>query len=553
VKRPIILAVDDNPEVLGAVDRDLRKQYAATFRIIRAGSGAEALDAARTLAGRGDVIALFLVDQRMPGMTGTEFLTQARTLHPDARKVLLTAYADTDAAIHSINDVGLDHYLMKPWDPPEEKLYPVLDDLLSEWGTRVRLPFDGIRVAGAVSSPQSYAAKEFLSRNQVPYQWVDVDTDDAVRALVQPGGGVVAKLPVILFPDGTQLVAPTTRELADKVGLQTQAQRPFYDVVIIGGGPAGLAHAVYAASEGLRAVLVEAAAPGGAAGTSSRIENYLGFPSGVTGADLAQRAMMQARRFGAEVLTAQEVAGIRREDPYRITRLADGTELSSFCVLVATGQAVRPLEAPGIERLQGTGVYYGAAMSEAALYRDRDVCVVGGANSAGQGALFFARTARSVTVLVRAGALRPGMSEYLAARVEATPNIHVVAGVEVAEVCGATGLEQVILREVTGGARRTLDAAAMFIFIGTAPRTDAFADTLERDEKGFIQTGPELPRVSGRPRGWTLERDPFMFETNIPGVFAAGDVRAAANRRVAAAVGEGSAAIYSVQRYLRSV
>jgi thioredoxin reductase (NADPH) len=449
--------------------------------------------------------------------------------------------------------VGLDHYLMKPWDPPEEKLYPVLDDLLSEWGTRVRLPFDGIRVAGAVSSPQSYAAKEFLSRNQVPYQWVDVDTDDAVRALVQPGGGVVAKLPVILFPDGTQLVAPTTRELADKVGLQTQAQRPFYDVVIIGGGPAGLAHAVYAASEGLRAVLVEAAAPGGAAGTSSRIENYLGFPSGVTGADLAQRAMMQARRFGAEVLTAQEVAGIRREDPYRITRLADGTELSSFCVLVATGQAVRPLEAPGIERLQGTGVYYGAAMSEAALYRDRDVCVVGGANSAGQGALFFARTARSVTVLVRAGALRPGMSEYLAARVEATPNIHVVAGVEVAEVCGATGLEQVILREVTGGARRTLDAAAMFIFIGTAPRTDAFADTLERDEKGFIQTGPELPRVSGRPRGWTLERDPFMFETNIPGVFAAGDVRAAANRRVAAAVGEGSAAIYSVQRYLRSV
>jgi thioredoxin reductase (NADPH) len=499
------------------------------------------------------VIALFLVDQRMPGMTGTEFLTQARTLHPDARKVLLTAYADTDAAIHSINDVGLDHYLMKPWDPPEEKLYPVLDDLLSEWGTRVRLPFDGIRVAGAVSSPQSYAAKEFLSRNQVPYQWVDVDTDDAVRALVQPGGGVVAKLPVILFPDGTQLVAPTTRELADKVGLQTQAQRPFYDVVIIGGGPAGLAHAVYAASEGLRAVLVEAAAPGGAAGTSSRIENYLGFPSGVTGADLAQRAMMQARRFGAEVLTAQEVAGIRREDPYRITRLADGTELSSFCVLVATGQAVRPLEAPGIERLQGTGVYYGAAMSEAALYRDRDVCVVGGANSAGQGALFFARTARSVTVLVRAGALRPGMSEYLAARVEATPNIHVVAGVEVAEVCGATGLEQVILREVTGGARRTLDAAAMFIFIGTAPRTDAFADTLERDEKGFIQTGPELPRVAGRPRGWTLERDPFMFETNIPGVFAAGDVRAAANRRVAAAVGEGSAAIYSVQRYLRSV
>lgn len=553
MRKPVILTVDDDPEVLGAIDRDLRQRYATEFRVLRAGSGAEALDTVRTLLARGDAVALLLADQRMPDMTGTEFLAEARKLYPDARKVLLTAYADTDAAIQSINAVGLDHYCMKPWDPPEERLYPVLDDLLAEWQSRVRLSFDGIRVLGAVTSPQSYAAKEFLSRNQVPYQWIDIDQDESMRALVQPADGSQAVLPVLLFPDGARLVNPSTRELADKVGLQTQAQRPFYDVVIVGGGPAGLAHAVYAASEGLRAVLVEANAPGGAAGTSSRIENYLGFPSGVTGADLAQRAMMQARRFGAEVLTAQEVVGIRREDPYRITRLADGTELSSYCVLVSTGQHVRPLEAPGVERLQGVGVYYGAAMSEAATYRDRDVCVVGGANSAGQGALFFARYAKTVTVLVRAVALRPGMSEYLAARVEATPNIRVVTGVEVVEACGGTGLESVVLRETEGGATRQLPSAAMFIFIGTAPRTDAFGGTLERDEKGFILTGAELPRIAGRPRGWTLERDPLMFETNIPGVFAAGDVRAAANRRVAAAVGEGSAAIYSVQRYLRTV
>lgn len=553
MKKPIILTVDDDPQVLGAVERDLKQKYAGTFRVVRAGSGAEALDVARTLKERGDVIALFLVDQRMPGMNGTEFLAEARKLHPDARKVLLTAYADTDAAIASINVVGLDHYLMKPWDPPEEKLFPVLDDLLGEWGARVRLPYEGIRVVGAVTSPQSYAAKEFLSRNLVPYQWIDVDTDASMRALVHAEGSAPRPLPLILFPDGTSLAAPTARELADKVGLQTQAQRPFYDVVIVGGGPAGLAHAVYAASEGLRALLIEANAPGGAAGTSSRIENYLGFPSGVSGADLAQRAMMQARRFGAEILTAQEVVSIRRADPYRIITLKDGTEISSYCVLVTTGQSVRPLDVPGIEPLLGVGVYYGAAMSEAAIYRDRDICIVGGANSAGQGALFFARFARSVTILVRAKALRPGMSEYLAARIDTTPNIRVITGVEVREVRGSAGLEQVVLRTVDGGVDSTLDAAAMFIFIGTAPRTDAFASVLERDEKGFILTGPELPRVGGRPRGWTLEREPLMFETNVPGVFAAGDVRAAANRRVAAAVGEGSAAIYSVQRYLRTV
>jgi thioredoxin reductase (NADPH) len=549
-RRPIILTVDDDPEVLGAVERDLKRQYGTSFRVVGAESGIVALETARQLKERGDAVALFLADQRMPEMTGTEFLAEVRKLHPDARKVLLTAYADTDAAIQSINAVGLDHYLMKPWDPPEEKLFPVLDDLLSEWSARVRLPYDGIRVVGAVTSPQSYAIKEFLSRNQVPYQWIDVDADEPMRALVEARGGV---LPQVLFPDGTTLVAPSTRAVAEKVGLQTRAQKPFYDVIIVGGGPAGLAHAVYAASEGLRALLVEANAPGGAAGTSSRIENYLGFPSGLSGADLAQRAIMQARRFGAEILTAQQVVGVRREDPYRIVTLADGSELSAYTIVITTGQSVRPLQAPGVEPLLGIGVYYGAAMSEAAIYRDRDICIVGGANSAGQGALFFARYARSVTLLVRATALRPGMSAYLAARIETAGNIRVVTGVEVAEACGNGALEHVVLRDVAGGATRRLDAAAMFVFIGTAPHTDAFAGVLERDEKGFILTGPELPRVAGRPRGWTLDRDPLMFETNVPGIFAAGDVRAAANRRVAAAVGEGSAAIFSVQRYLRTV
>jgi len=553
MKSPVILAVDDDPQVLGAVERDLKRRYAGDYRVVRAGSGTEALETTATLKRRGEAVALFLVDQRMPGMTGTAFLAEARRIYPDARKVLLTAYADTDAAIQSINEIGLDHYLMKPWDPPEERLFPVLDDLLAAWGARARPPFDGIRVAGAVTSPQSYATKEFLSRNQVPYQWIDVDTDPAALALVDATFGPGASLPVVLLPDGTALQAPSNRELADKVGLQTHARRPFYDVVIVGGGPAGLAHAVYGATEGLRTLLIEQCAPGGQAGTSSRIENYLGFPAGVTGADLAQRAIMQARRFGAELLTAQEAVGLRREDPYRIVRLADGSEVSAYAVLIATGMEVRPLAAEGIEPLLGIGVYYGAATTEAVTYRDRDVCIVGGANSAGQGALFFARYARTVTMLVRAPSLDPGMSQYLVDRIRATGNITAIHGVEVTAVRGDGGLSQVVLRDVQGEGERTIDTAAMFIFIGAAPRSAMFASVVERDEKGFILTGPDLPRVEERPRHWPLEREPFMFETSVPGVFAAGDVRAGANRRVAAAVGEGSAAIHSVQRYLRTV
>jgi thioredoxin reductase (NADPH) len=551
--KPVILSVDDDPEVLGAIERDLRDHYRQDFRIIKAGSPSEALEVARTLKQRGIPIALFLVDQRMPEMSGTELLREMRKLHPQARKALLTAYADTEAAIVSINDIGLDHYLMKPWDPPDQKLYPVLDDLLSEWKANARPPFEGIRLIGSRWSPQSFAAKEFLSRNQVPYQWIDVEQDESMAALASSLAGGETKLPTVLFPDGTNLIAPTVRELADKVGMHTKAARPFYDLVVIGAGPAGLANALYGASEGLHTLLIEQNAPGGQAGTSSMIENYLGFPAGVTGADLAQRAVSQARRFGAEILTAQTVVGLRREDPYRIVVLADGTEVSAYAVVIATGMEVRKLEVPGIDPLMGIGVYYGAAMTEAATYRQQDVCIVGGANSAGQGALFFSRYARKVTMLVRAPALGPSMSRYLVDRISATENIQSIHGVEVTAVSGTGRLEHVTTKHVETGAERIIDAAAMFIFIGVSPCSAMFASTLARDDKGFILTGEDLPRLNGRPRDWTLDRDPYLFETAIPGVFAVGDVRAGANRRVAAAVGEGSASIYLVHRYLQTV
>jgi thioredoxin reductase (NADPH) len=550
---PVILTVDDDPEVLGAVERDLRYRYGGDYRIMKASSGDAALEAARQLKQRGRPVAMFLADQRMPGMTGTELLVEAAKLHPEARKVLLTAYADTETAIASINTVGLDHYLLKPWAPPDQRLYPVLDELLSEWTARVRLPFDGVRVAGARWSPPSYAVKEFLSRNQVPYQWIDVDRDQSMRQLVEDRVGSLTRLPMVLFTDGTYLVEPTARELAAKVGLRTQAGQPFYDVVIVGGGPAGLANAVYGASEGLRMLVVEQAAPGGQAGTSSRIENYLGFPSGVSGADLAQRATIQARRFGAEILTAQEVKTVRREDPYRIVQFSDGSEVSCYAVLLASGMMVRMLDVPGIEPLIGAGVYYGAAATEAATYRGEDVCVIGGANSAGQGALFFSRYARRVTMIVRAEGLASSMSQYLVSRIETTPNIDVLSRYVVTAACGEGHLRQVVLRHVDAQEERRIDTAAMFIFIGSAPRSDMVAGLVARDEKGFILTGPDLPRGPHGIPGWTLDRDPFLFETNVPGIFAAGDVRAGANRRVAAAVGEGSAAIHSIHRYLETV
>lgn len=538
--------------MLSAVERDLRSQYRADYRIMKADSAAAGLEAAKDLAARNVQVALFLVDQRMPGMSGTEMLQEVLKLHPGSRRVLLTAYADTDAAIDGINKVALDHYLMKPWDPPEVGLYPVLDDLLGEWRARVRPTFDGIRVLGSKWSPQSYTAKDFLSRNRVPYEWVDLDTDEKSRALAESLAGDLTHLPIVVFPDGSHLVAPSTTELATKAGMQTHAKGEFYDVIVIGGGPAGLANAVYAASEGLKTVLVESQATGGQAGTSSMIENYLGFPSGVTGSDLAQRATAQAKRFGAELLTGLEVTALKCNGNYRIVVLSDGTELSAHCVVITTGMTARMLEIPGIEAFHGVGVYYGAAMTEAARYRDQDVCIVGGANSAGQAALFLSRYARKVTMLIRSD-LRETMSQYLIDRIVTTPNIDVMNGVEVESVSGKGSLDSVVVKSAATGEKTTINSSAMFIFIGVRPHTDAFAEMLERDESGFVYTGHELPQEHGRPKGWPLERAPFNFETNIPGVFAAGDVRAGSNRRVAAAVGEGSATIHSVHRYLLTV
>ncbi|MGE0704881.1 MAG: FAD-dependent oxidoreductase [Vicinamibacterales bacterium] len=551
--KPVILTVDDDPDVLGAIERDLRARYGSDYRILRAGSGAAGLDAARQLKQRGRPIAIFMVDQRMPEMSGTEFLIEAAKLHPDAKKVLLTAYADTETAIASINTVGLDHYLLKPWDPPDERLYPILDDLLARWTAEARVPFDGVRVAGARWSPHCYVTKDFLSRNQVPYQWLDIDQDPSTRELVTKLAGGVTRLPVVLFPDGSYLVEPSNLELAAKVGLRTQANEPFYDVVVVGGGPAGLANAVYGASEGLRTLVIEQNAPGGQAGTSSRIENYLGFPSGVSGADLAQRATIQARRFGAEILTAREVKCLRREDPYRIVQFADGGEVRCYAVLLASGMAVRMLDVPGIEPLIGAGVYYGAAATEGAAYRGEHVCIVGGANSAGQGALFFSRYARKVTILVRAKGLEASMSQYLIDRIVSTSNIEIMPRYEVTAVCGNGRLEQTTIRHVDTREERAVPFAALFIFIGAAPRSEMVDSVVARDDKGYILTGPDLPRDGQRPKGWILDRDPFLFETSVPGIFAAGDVRAGANHRVAAAVGEGSAAIYSIHRYLETV
>ena len=548
--KPAVLAVDDDHEVLRAIERDLRRKYADRFRIVTSTSGPEALGTLRELLARGDAVALLLVDQRMPHMAGTEFLCEARKLYPDAKRTLLTAYADTDAAIAAINEVQLDHYLRKPWDPPDEKLYPVLDDLLEEWVRNVHPPFQGIRVLGSRWSPQSFAAREFLARNQVPYQWVDIDEDAPSRELVRSLAGDSPRLPIVLFRDGGHLIAPANAALADKAGLHTLAKRPFYDVVIIGGGPAGLANAVYAATEGLHALLIEQNAPGGQFGASAMIENYLGFPSGVTGADLAQRAVAQAKRFGAEMLVGRHVSRVRREDPFRIVTLDDGSEVSCHAMVLATGMAVRELAVPGVSGLVGAGIYYGASMSEAALYREQHVAVLGGANSAGQGALFFARYAKSVSVLVRAPSLSPAMAKYLADRIEDAKNIEVCKGVEVVEARGDGHLEQLELRDVASGQARSMDVAALFVFIGVAPRTEQFAGFVELDEKGFIVTGPDLSR---RKMAWPLERDPLMFETSVPGVFAAGDVRSGSNRRIAAAVGEGSAAIHSVHRYLQTV
>ncbi len=549
--KPVILAVDDEPDVLNAVERDLRRHFGAEYRILKASSGEEALEAVRELKRRGVGVALLLADQRMPVVSGTEFLEKAIGIYPEVKRALLTAYADTQAAIQSINRLGLDYYFMKPWDPPERELFPVLEDLLADWSAAHRPPFEGIRVLGTLWSPRSHQVKDFLTRNQIPYQWLDVDKDEEARRL-QESLDKELRLPIVLFPDGGLLSDPDTRVLAERTGLQTAAARPFYDLVIIGGGPAGLASAVYAASEGLRTVLVERQATGGQAGTSALIENYLGFPKGLSGADLARRATSQARRFGVEILST-EVAAVRREDPYRFVRLADGTELSCHTLLIATGVSNRRLEVPGEERLAGAGLYYGAALTEARNYRGQDVVVLGGGNSAGQGALFLSGHARTVYVSVRGDSLAPTMSAYLVRQLEAIPNVRLLPRTEVRELRGDTRLEAVVLVEPDSGNEQVLPAAALFAFIGAVAHTQIVAGVVERDSSGFILTGPDIGSNGARPRSWNLQRDPFLMETSVPGIFAAGDVRHLSVKRVGAAVGEGSVVVAQIHQYLKSV
>jgi thioredoxin reductase (NADPH) len=551
--KPIILAVDDELQVLNAVDRDLRRHYRGDYRIVKAASGAEALEAVRQLKARNAPIALFLADQRMPAMSGTEFLAEVRKLYPEARKVLLTAYADTEAAIESINTIGLDYYLMKPWDPPEQTLYPVLDDLLSDWQATVPLPYDGIRVAGTLWSPSCHRVKDFLARNLIPYQWLDIEKDAEALALVEAASPEQRRLPVLFFPDGNVLVEPDNLTLAVKCGLQTQATQPFYDVIIIGAGPAGLGAAVYGASEGLRTLMIDKEATGGQAGTSSRIENYLGFPKGLSGADLARRATAQAKRLGAEILTAQEVTGVRVEDPYRIATLSDGTELACRALVLATGVTVRRLDVPGVEALNGAGIYYGAALTEAAFYRGEHVFVVGGANSAGQGAMFFSRYASRVTMLVRGTSLAKSMSQYLVDQIEATDNIEVLVRTEVVEAIGKDRLEAITIVNRDSGQTETVPTAAMFLFIGAVPHSELVAGVVERNPAGFIITGPDLMKNGHRPKNWTLKRDPYLLETSVPGIFAAGDIRQGAVRRVASAVGQGAIAISLIHQHLQTV
>jgi len=551
--KPVILAVDDDPQVLRAVERDLRRKYAREYRVLRADSGESALDTLGKLKLRGDPVALFLVDQRMPRMTGVEFLEKAIEVFPEAKRDLLTAYADTDAAIRAINEVGLDYYLQKPWDPPEEYLYPILDDQLEEWISGFHPPFEGLRVVGNRWSSDSHRLRDFLARNRVSYRWLDVEGSDEARRILEQLDHGAFKLPVVVFEDGSHIEAPDNREVAEKIGLKTRAERPFYDLIIVGAGPAGLAAAVYGASEGLRTVLIEREVPGGQAGTSSKIENYLGFHSGIAGGELSRRAVAQAKRFGVEILTPQEVRSTRVEDRYRVVTLADGTELSGDVLLIATGVSYRKLDVPGVERLTGAGVYYGAAITEALSCRDDDVYIVGGANSAGQAAMYLSQYARSVTLLVRGGSLERNMSRYLVDEIEARDNIQVRLNSSVARVDGEQNLETVTIRETTSGKEDTVPAAGLFIFIGALPGTDWLDGIVKRDERGFILSGPDLMQDGKRPQGWRLDRDPYLLETNVPGMFVAGDVRHGSVKRVASGVGEGSIAVQFIHHYLSEV
>jgi thioredoxin reductase (NADPH) len=577
--KPVLFTVDDDPEVLRALERDLRQHYSERFRVMRASSGASALGALHQLRDRRNAVALMLVDQRMPQMSGVELLEQSLPLYPDAKRVLLTAYADTEAAIRAINSARIDYYLLKPWDPPAERLYPVLDDLLDDWLASFRPPFEGVRVVGHRWSPKSFEVRDFLARHHVPYLWLDVETEDEARRLAalagRDGGGAAdraaqgspepagasgesaaawipaGRLPVVFFADGSFLVEPSRAELAERLGLRTRAESRFYDLVIVGGGPAGLAAAVYGASEGLRTLIIERDAPGGQAGTSSRIENYLGFPTGLSGAELARRAVAQAQRFGVEILNPQEATGLRREDPYRIVTLSDGSEVSCHALVVATGVSYRKLALPGIDRLTDAGVYYGAAMTEAISCKGEDVYLVGGANSAGQAAMYFSRYARRVVMLVRGDSLLKGMSRYLVDQISQTPNVEVRFHAAVVGVHGEENLEEIDVAEVTTGSVETVPTRSLFIFIGAEPRTAWLGDMVERDAHGFVLAGSDLSHQDGKlPAGWNVDRQPFLLETSVPGVFVAGDVRHGSVKRVASGVGEGSITVSFIHQHL---
>jgi thioredoxin reductase (NADPH) len=548
--KPVIWTIDDDPDVLRAVERDLRRHYGDRYRVISADSGLSALEGVKQLKLRNESVALFLVDQRMPRMNGVEFLEKAIELYPDSKRAMLTAYADTDAAIRAINAVHVDHYLMKPWDPPEEHLYGVVDDLLDDWQASFRPEFEGVRVIGHRWSPQSNEMRDFLGRNFVPHQWLNAEGDETAKQLLESTGAGPSCLPVVVFSDGSFLKNPPITDVARKLGLKTKAEFPFYDLVVIGAGPAGLAATVYGAADGLHTLLIEREAPGGQAGLSSRIENYLGFPTGLSGNDLARRAIAQARRFGAEILAPQEVRSVRIEGPSRVLTMADGSEIGCYAVIIATGIAFRKLEIPGADRLLGSGVYYYASMTEAFSYRDGDIYIVGGANSAGQAAMYFSKFARQVTMVVRGEALSDSMSQYLEKQLTATRNIQVKLNSVVTAVEGENRCETISIRNTKTHETEKVSASALLIYAGAVPRTDWLGGMVQRDAQGYLVSGQHLMLEGKRPTGWAVDRDPFYLETSVPGIFVAGDVRHRSAKGVTSGVGEGAMAVKLVHQYL---
>jgi thioredoxin reductase (NADPH) len=553
--KPVLLTVDDDPDVLQAVERDLRSRYSERYRILRASSANEALEVLHRLKSRNDSVALLLADQRMPELDGVGFLAQATDLFPAAKRALLTAYADTNAAIEAINSARVHYFLLKPWDPPDQNLYPALDDMLSEFMDSYHPPYEGIQLFGTRWSPRAYELRMFLAQHHLPYQWVDVEqtsTTDA-SAILHKSDGTPETLPLMIFPDGTKFCEPSTADIAKKIGLRTHSDVEFYDLAIVGGGPAGLAAAVYGASEGLRTVMIEREAPGGQAGLSSRIENYLGFPAGLSGRDLARRAVVQATRFGVEILTPQEAAGVHIEGPYRIIEMADGSKVSCHALLLAMGVQWRNLGVPGEERLRGAGVYYGGGVTEAISCKGETVYVVGGANSAGQAAINFAGYAEKVVMMIRSESLAASMSQYLIDQIKQTPNIEVWPKTSVTEVHGEQHLEEISVHCSNTGTTDRVPARSLFIYIGALPRTDWLGDLVQRDARGFILSGPDLVRDGKRPQGWTIDRDPSLLESSVPGIFVVGDVRHGSVKRVASGVGEGAVAIQFVHQYLAKV